>query len=399
MNSSNKSTSWLPTILLGAAVAVSALAITSFTKTISATKEHQSRTTRPSSSSSSSSTKTNSLQLQEVDNNNNKNESLVQARFQTCVELMGPQLKALPQKTQLQYYGLFKQGTLGDVADYQPDMPPAYDLVATAKYQAWKSRTGLSRVAAMQEYIDNVVQFEYVKSIGGGGDNDDDNDDEDDDDLEGDAVMDVMGMGNKPSTLVHDYNNDNDADYAQEDADFPLHAVAREGQLEKLQSLLSSATVDETNRVDNSGQTPLHLAADRGYTECMKALILAGANVHAVDSEGISVLQAAVISGSVECCRILLSLGCDPHQTDNDGDSPWDAAQDDPNIKILMEEHQRTPIVLEDSQFVNDLKNQERGIVIPSPAPNNPKVTVDVRAEMKRLESPIAFDLDDDGDM
>ncbi|KAG7351431.1 ankyrin repeat domain protein [Nitzschia inconspicua] len=399
MNSSNKSTtSWLPTILLGAAVAVSAIAITAFTKTFSATnKEHQSRTTRPSSSSpSSTKTKTNSLRLQEVDNNDNKNnESLVQARFQTCVELMGPQLKALPQKTQLQYYGLFKQGALGDVTDYQPDMPPAYDLVATAKYQAWKSRTGLSRVAAMQEYIDKVVQFEYVKSIGGG-----DDDDDDDNDLEGDAVMDVMGMGNKPSTLVHDYDNNNDADYAQEDAEFPLHAAAREGQLEKLQSLLSSAGADETNRVDSSGQTPLHLAADRGYTECMKALILAGANVHAVDSEGISVLQAAVISGSVECCRILLSLGCDPHQTDNDGDSPWDAAQDDPNIKILMEQHQRTPIVLEDSQFVNELKNNQRGIVIPSPAPrNNPKVNVDVRAEMKRLESPIAFDLDDDGDM
>ncbi|KAL3909002.1 MAG: hypothetical protein SGARI_002809, partial [Bacillariaceae sp.] len=196
-------------------------------------------------------------------------ESLVQERFQKCVELIGPQIPKMPQKDQLHYYGLFKQATLGNVEDYQPDAPPKYDLVATAKWKAWRSHQGTERIAAMQDYIDKVVQFEYVRSISGGA-----NDDEYV--LEGEAVVDVVGMGNTVSTLVGDDEEDAAA-MAEEDKQFPLHAAAREGQVETLNTLLATASAD-CNQPDLSGQTPLHLAADRGHLGCVKSLVLAGAN-------------------------------------------------------------------------------------------------------------------------
>jgi acyl-CoA-binding protein len=402
--SSNKS--WLvPTILLGAATAAAALGIAAFTKH-SSTKER--RRQEDSSSNKRSKPKNTVLgnNIQEGGDKDNQKgnsqESLVQARFQQCVQIMGPQLKALPHTTQLEYYGLFKQASLGDVQEYHPESP-SYDLVAKAKYQAWLRCSGMSRMAAMQQYIDKVMQFEFTKSIIVG--NDDDND------LEGEAVLDMAGMGNKPSTLLDD--NANSKVMAEEDAKFPLHAAARDGKVEQLKLLLSSTTTTtssaadaaDPNQLDDAGQTPLHLAADQGNMECIQALVLAEANVHAVDTEGISILLAAVIAGEVDCCRLLLGLGCDPHQQDHDGDTPWDAAQQDPALQKLMEEHERNGSVTklddnndnEDAQFIQEL--QQRGIAIPGRRIKKVESALDVQQAMKRLESPITLDLDDDGDI
>ena len=51
---------------------------------------------------------------------------------------------------QLDLYGLFKQATMGDVSGSRPGM---LDVRGRAKYDAWAKRKGLSRDAAMEEYI------------------------------------------------------------------------------------------------------------------------------------------------------------------------------------------------------------------------------------------------------
>lgn len=57
----------------------------------------------------------------------------------------------------LQVYALNKQATIGDV---NIDQPAAFDFVAMAKYNAWKSKTGMSKEDAMQQYIDLVKKLQ-----------------------------------------------------------------------------------------------------------------------------------------------------------------------------------------------------------------------------------------------
>lgn len=50
----------------------------------------------------------------------------------------------------LDLYGLYKQGTAGDVTGKRPGM---LDLKGRAKYDAWASRKGMSRDQAMEKYV------------------------------------------------------------------------------------------------------------------------------------------------------------------------------------------------------------------------------------------------------
>jgi len=50
----------------------------------------------------------------------------------------------------LELYALYKQATQGEVEGKRPGM---LDLVGRAKYDAWASRRGTDRTAAMQAYV------------------------------------------------------------------------------------------------------------------------------------------------------------------------------------------------------------------------------------------------------
>jgi diazepam-binding inhibitor (GABA receptor modulating acyl-CoA-binding protein) len=53
----------------------------------------------------------------------------------------------------LELYSLNKQATIGDLNIEAPRM---FDFVAAAKYNAWKSKAGLSKEDAMNKYIELV---------------------------------------------------------------------------------------------------------------------------------------------------------------------------------------------------------------------------------------------------
>ena len=52
-------------------------------------------------------------------------------------------------ETLLELYSFYKQATDGDVSG---DQPGPFDFKARAKYDAWESRKGMSRDAAMKSY-------------------------------------------------------------------------------------------------------------------------------------------------------------------------------------------------------------------------------------------------------
>ncbi len=56
----------------------------------------------------------------------------------------------------LQLYSLYKQATEGDVAGERPGL---LDPVGRAKFDAWRSRKGMDRPAAMQAYVELVERL------------------------------------------------------------------------------------------------------------------------------------------------------------------------------------------------------------------------------------------------
>jgi acyl-CoA-binding protein len=58
--------------------------------------------------------------------------------------------------TLLKIYSLFKQATDGDNEDPKPGFT---DLVARAKWDAWKKLEGTSKDEAMQSYIDLIEEL------------------------------------------------------------------------------------------------------------------------------------------------------------------------------------------------------------------------------------------------
>ncbi len=72
------------------------------------------------------------------------------AEFQSAQERVKT-LKSRPSnETLLELYSLFKQATEGDVQGKRPGM---LDLKGRAKFDAWTGRKGLSKDAAMSQYV------------------------------------------------------------------------------------------------------------------------------------------------------------------------------------------------------------------------------------------------------
>lgn len=58
--------------------------------------------------------------------------------------------------TLLKMYGLYKQGSNGDVQGERPGMT---DFVARAKWDAWAAIKGLPQEEAQQQYIDLIAEL------------------------------------------------------------------------------------------------------------------------------------------------------------------------------------------------------------------------------------------------
>jgi diazepam-binding inhibitor (GABA receptor modulator, acyl-CoA-binding protein) len=71
-------------------------------------------------------------------------------------------VKSLPEKPEndmlLRLYGLFKQGSEGDVSGTKPGF---FDFKGVAKYEAWEKLKGTDSTKAMEDYI------KLVKRLGG----------------------------------------------------------------------------------------------------------------------------------------------------------------------------------------------------------------------------------------
>lgn len=79
------------------------------------------------------------------------------ARFQQASEDVTKLSSKPDNATMLALYALYKQGTKGDASGKRPGM---LDPVGRAKFDAWKSREGMSSDEAKQAYIDLVTELQ-----------------------------------------------------------------------------------------------------------------------------------------------------------------------------------------------------------------------------------------------
>ncbi len=84
--------------------------------------------------------------------------SELETQFKTAAEAV----KTLPEKPEndmlLRLYGLYKQGSEGDVTGAKPGF---FDFKGVAKYEAWEKLKGTAAEKAMEDYI------KLVKRLGG----------------------------------------------------------------------------------------------------------------------------------------------------------------------------------------------------------------------------------------
>ena len=60
----------------------------------------------------------------------------------------------------LEFYGLFKQATVGDTNTERPGM---FDLKGKAKWDAWKAKEGMSQDDAKEAYIAKVRAAGFIE--------------------------------------------------------------------------------------------------------------------------------------------------------------------------------------------------------------------------------------------
>ncbi|GMH36921.1 hypothetical protein BSKO_04794 [Bryopsis sp. KO-2023] len=101
---------------------------------------------------------------------------------------------------------------------------------------------------------------------------------------------------------------------------FPLHAAAREGHAETVETLIEAGAMIDAQ--DDTGLTPLSLAAWHGHLNVVKALIEAGAAVDSKDENGRTPLMHGTYLNRIEVVEFLLESGADLDAQNNKGTTP-----------------------------------------------------------------------------
>ncbi|NXS32060.1 ASB10 protein, partial [Pomatostomus ruficeps] len=82
--------------------------------------------------------------------------------------------------------------------------------------------------------------------------------------------------------------------------------------------------------------TPLHITASRGYTDCLRLLLLRGAAVDFAPG-GKTALHEACAAASTDCVRLLLSSGADPEALSDDGYRPLHLCKSPDSIECVRQ--------------------------------------------------------------
>ncbi|XP_027922382.1 E3 ubiquitin-protein ligase KEG [Vigna unguiculata] len=98
-------------------------------------------------------------------------------------------------------------------------------------------------------------------------------------------------------------------DVLDKDGDPPLVFALAAGSLECVRSLVKRNANVQSRLRDGFGPSVAHVCAYHGQPDCMRELLLAGADPNAVDDEGESVLHRAISKKYTDCALVILENG------------------------------------------------------------------------------------------
>lgn len=120
-----------------------------------------------------------------------------------------------------------------------------------------------------------------------------------------DCVKYLLHIGIDPNTL--DVNGN-----------APLHLAADKGYTECLKLLLARSNKTINLKSNSRQSTALHMAAENGYTECVQILLQAGSSHNVVNDKNQTALHLAAKAQCAESVEILLELGAEVNSLDID---------------------------------------------------------------------------------
>lgn len=91
------------------------------------------------------------------------------------------------------------------------------------------------------------------------------------------------------------------------------------------------------NTADKNGVTPLQIASNLGFVEGVEALLEAGASVDIANSTGETPLISAILQRNVAMTRLLLANGANADRSDNSGRNARAYAQLDGSSRLMDE--------------------------------------------------------------
>ncbi|XP_065739601.1 ankyrin repeat domain-containing protein 35 isoform X1 [Phocoena phocoena] len=135
-----------------------------------------------------------------------------------------------------------------------------------------------------------------------------------------------------------------------------LEAVQR-GDVGCVAALASRKSARPT-KLDPNGQSPFHLAASKGLTECLTILLANGADIDSKNEGGSTALHSATISCQPQCVKVLLQHGANEDAVDVENRTPlhWAAFSGCASSVLLLCDHEafldvldndgRTPLMI-----------------------------------------------------
>lgn len=243
-----------------------------------------------------------------------------ETKFNKACDYLQHLVNQLEASTLLEFYGLYKQATVGPCNTSKPGI---FSMNARAKWNAWNDLGGMNKENAMQSYIEKLSEIEP----------------------DWDRTDPSKKKQKKPAWVSVSTPLAADSDDEYKGAKTLIDHV-KDGNIDEILAFFSASLSmeqrqDNTNNsqindYDSEGLGAIHWAADRGHANILDILLKNGANVNLVDQEsGQTALHYAISCGHLECIKILLNFGANPKIADSDDVTCIELAEESEDSNII----------------------------------------------------------------